>query len=74
MIQVGADEVLLSDSLEFARKAALAGVDTRLHVWAEMVHAWPLFHFQLPTAGRAAISEAGRWIAERLGTRGAADT
>jgi monoterpene epsilon-lactone hydrolase len=66
LIQVGADEVLLSDSLDFARSAALAGVDVRLHVWAEMVHAWPLFHVALPTAGLAAIEEAGDWMAGRL--------
>lgn len=65
-IQVGADEVLLSDSIEFARRAALAGVDVRLHVWADMVHAWPLFHFALPVSGLAAIDEAGAWIARRL--------
>lgn len=66
LIQVGADEVLLSDSIEFARRAALAGVDVRLHVWAGMVHAWPLFHFALPASGLAAIDEAGAWIARRL--------
>lgn len=65
-IQVGADEVLLSDSIEFARRAALAGVEVRLHVWADMVHAWPLFHFALPVSGLAAIDEAGAWIARRL--------
>ena len=65
-IQVGADEVLLSDSLEFASRAALAGVDVRLHVWADMVHAWPLFHFALPVSGLAAIDEAGSWIWRHL--------
>ncbi|RJF92355.1 alpha/beta hydrolase [Noviherbaspirillum saxi] len=68
-IQVGTDEVLLSDSLEFARRAALAGLDVRLHVWQDMVHAWPLFHTSLPSAGLAAIDEAGAWIAERLRER-----
>lgn len=66
-IQVGADEVLLSDSVEFTRRAALAGIDVRLHVWADMVHAWPLFHFALPVSGLAAIDEAGAWMARRLG-------
>lgn len=68
-IQVGADEVLLSDSLEFVRRAALAGIEVRLHVWADMVHAWPLFHFALPVSGLAAIDEAGAWISRRLGGR-----
>lgn len=66
-IQVGADEVLLSDSVEFTRRAALAGLDVRLHVWANMVHAWPLFHFALPVSGLAAIDEAGAWISRQLG-------
>jgi epsilon-lactone hydrolase len=65
MIQVGADEVLLSESLAFARKAALHGVGVRLHVWPEMIHAWPLFHAVLPQGTRA-IAEAGLWIRETL--------
>ena len=66
-IQVGSDEVLLSDSLELTRSAALSGRDVRVHVWPEMVHAWPLFHTALPTAGLKAIKEAGEWIAAQLG-------
>jgi acetyl esterase/lipase len=61
MIQVGTDEVLLSDSLAFAEKAALQGVDVR--VWPEMNHDWPLFHAVLPQGTRA-IAEAGAWIKE----------
>lgn len=66
LIQVGTDELFLSDSTAFAERAALAGLDVELHVWAEMVHAWPLFHLALPTSGPAAIAEAGAWIARRL--------
>src|SRR5208282_5901363 len=66
MIQVGTDEVLLSESLAFAEKAALQGINVRLHVWPEMVHDWPLFHAMLPQGTRA-IAEAGRWIKEILG-------
>jgi acetyl esterase/lipase len=65
-IQVGGDEVLLSDSLELSRRVALSGQDVRLHVWPEMVHAWPLFHTALPIAGLQAIKEAGEWIASHL--------
>ena len=65
-IQVGTDELFLSDSTTFAERAALAGIDVELHVRAEMVHAWPLFHLALPTSGPAAITEAGAWIARRL--------
>lgn len=66
-IQVGADEVLLSDSTRMADRAAMAGIDVTLRVWAEMVHAWPLFHHLLPENGAAGIREAGSWIAARLG-------
>ncbi|MCY1348021.1 alpha/beta hydrolase fold protein [compost metagenome] len=69
LIQVGTDEILLSDATEFARRAALERIDVRLHVRAQMAHAWPLFHPALPAAGGAAIREAGDWIAGRLGTR-----
>jgi acetyl esterase/lipase len=58
--------LLLSDSLDFARRAALEGLDVQLQVWRGMVHAWPLFHPALPTAGLGAIRKAGTWIAEKL--------
>jgi len=61
LIQVGTDEVLLSDSLTFAANAAMAGIEVKLHVWPEMPHAWPLFHTHL-RAGLAAIDETGRWM------------
>jgi epsilon-lactone hydrolase len=65
MIHVGADEVLLSESLVFAQRAALHGVGIRLHVWPQMVHDWPLFHSVLPQGIRA-IAEAGLWMREIL--------
>jgi epsilon-lactone hydrolase len=65
LIQVGGEEALLSDSLTFANRAALAGVDVKLHVWPEMPHAWPLFH-PFIRAGLAAIDEAGQWMRQRL--------
>lgn len=68
-LQVGCDEILLSDAIAFTQLAANTGLGVRLHVWPEMVHAWPLFHAALPLAGRSAITEAGDWIAGRLGTR-----
>jgi acetyl esterase/lipase len=65
LIQVGSEEVLLSDSTSFAANAALAGIEVRLHVWAEMPHAFPLFHTAL-RAGLRAIEEAGAWMAARF--------
>lgn len=66
LLQVGADEVLLSDSTGLATRAALAGVDVTLRVWPHMVHAWPAFHHRLPESGAAGIREAAAWIAARL--------
>ena len=68
LIQVGSDEVLLSDSITFANNAAMAGIEVKLHVAPEMPHAFPLFHFLL-RAGLAAIDEAGDWMRQRLGEK-----
>ncbi len=68
LIQVGSEEVLLSDSISFANNAAMAGIDVKLHVAPEMPHAFPLFHVLL-RAGLAAIDEAGDWIRQRLGEK-----
>jgi monoterpene epsilon-lactone hydrolase len=65
LIQVGTEEVLLSDSLNFANRASLAGLEVRLHVWPEMPHAWPMFH-PIIRAGLSAIDEAGQWMRQRL--------
>ena len=40
LIQVGDEEVLLSDSERFNEKALKAGVDVELRVWPEMFHVW----------------------------------
>jgi epsilon-lactone hydrolase len=65
-IQVGTEEILLSDSTTFAGKVALAGNEVKLHVWPEMPHAWPLLAFAI-RASQKAIDEAGCWIQGRLG-------
>lgn len=67
MIQVGTEEVLLSDSLTFASRAALAGLSVRLNVWSGMPHIWPYLH-EMVRAGLPAIDEAGQWIGERVAT------
>jgi acetyl esterase/lipase len=66
LIQVGSEEVLLSDSTAFANNAAMTGIDVTLRVWAGMPHAWPLFHPFL-RAGLPAIEEVGAWMRKRLG-------
>ncbi|MBP1761170.1 MAG: alpha/beta hydrolase fold-3 domain protein [Firmicutes bacterium] len=42
IIQVGNDETLRDDSVRFAEKASLAGVDVRCKVWPGMFHCFPL--------------------------------
>jgi acetyl esterase/lipase len=65
MIQVGTEEVLLSDSLTFVKRAALAGQGVRLDVWSGMPHVWPFFHAVI-RAGLPAIAEAAAWMRDRL--------
>ena len=61
LIQVGAVETLLDDSLALARVAALADVDVTVQVWPEMIHVWHVYHPVL-AAGRRAIAAGGDFI------------
>jgi acetyl esterase/lipase len=61
LIQVGAVETLLDDSLSLARLAGLADVSVDLQIWPEMIHVWHLFHPML-TAGRGAIAVGGVFV------------
>jgi acetyl esterase/lipase len=63
LIHVGADEVLLDDASALATEASRTGTDVTLRVWARMIHMFPWFHTHLQ-AGRTAIEEAGKWIAD----------
>jgi acetyl esterase/lipase len=65
LIQVGTEEVLLSDSINFANRAALAGLDVTLRVWPGMPHAWPYLD-PLAPAGIDAVDEAGQWMQRQL--------
>jgi len=67
LIQVGGAELLLEEALAFSSKLALAGVGLQLNVWQDQVHAWPLFHHEMPTDGLAAIAQGGDWIRSVLG-------
>jgi len=66
LVQVGSEEVLLSDSTMLAARAGAAKTPVTLEVWPDMVH---VFHFFYPmlTDGRAAIARMGRWVDETLG-------
>ena len=65
LIHVGAEEVLLGDSIALAAVAGAAGTGVRLEIWPEMIHVWHAFADRLAPA-REAIGVASTWIAERL--------
>lgn len=65
MIQVGNDETLLDDSVRFAEKARMAGVDVRLKVWKGMFHCFPLLAPLFDEATKA-LNEACQFIREKL--------
>jgi monoterpene epsilon-lactone hydrolase len=61
LIQVGSDEVLLSDSTTCAERARAAGVDVTLEVWPGMFHVWQFTAPIIPEAKRA-IERIGEFI------------
>jgi acetyl esterase/lipase len=65
LIQVGACETLLDDSIQLARRAGMADVPVDLQVWPEMIHIWHIFHPVLG-AGRQAIGAGGRFVRQVL--------
>jgi acetyl esterase/lipase len=64
LIQVGADEILLSDSETLQARAADQGVMAALEVWPGMIHVWHVFYAMLSGA-RDAIADAGVWMGRR---------
>ena len=64
LIQVGDEEVLLSDSERFNQKAAASGVDVELRVWPEMFHVWHTCVGLFEEAS-AAIDEMTQFIWEK---------
>jgi epsilon-lactone hydrolase len=61
LIQVGEDEILLSDATRLADKARAAGVDVSLEIWPGMWHVWHFFVPNLPEAQQA-INAIGAFI------------
>ena len=66
LIQVGSEEVLLSDSTMLAARAGAAQVAVTLEVWPGMFHVFQFFHPML-TDARSAIAGIGRWVDGVLG-------
>jgi epsilon-lactone hydrolase len=65
LIQVGSAETLLDDAVRIAGRLGEANVPTRLEIWPEMIHAWPLWSARL-AAGRKAIASVGAFVQEQL--------
>jgi monoterpene epsilon-lactone hydrolase len=61
LLQVGSDEILLSDSTELARLAKAAGVEVTLDIWTGMQHVWQYAASIIPE-GRRAIQQAATFI------------
>ena len=61
LIQVGADEILLSDSTGLAERARTAGVNVTLEVWPAMQHDWQFAASFVPEA-RQAIARIGEYV------------
>ena len=61
LIQVGSDEVLLSDCECFAEYARKSGIDVTLEVWPGMQHVWQYFASFVPES-RQAIGRIGEFI------------
>jgi acetyl esterase/lipase len=66
----GSTEILLDDSVRAHDRAQQAGTDSRIDVWPELPHVFPLFAM-LPEA-RQAVDEIARFIEERM--KAAADS
>lgn len=65
-IQVGSDEVLLSDSVELAKAARAAGVFVKLEEWPGMWHVWHAFCHWMPES-RDAIKRIGEFTEVTFG-------
>lgn len=65
LIQVGDDEILLSDSTRFAEKLAAQGIDVELEIWPGMWHVFQMFVGKMPES-RAGIRKIAAYIKKRF--------
>ncbi|MBN1207812.1 MAG: alpha/beta hydrolase [Myxococcaceae bacterium] len=68
LVQVGDQEILLSDSTRLAERAKGAGVEVELEIWPELWHVWHLFAPVLPDAN-AAFDRIGAFVRGKLSAR-----
>jgi acetyl esterase/lipase len=64
-IQVGDDEILLSDSTRLAEKMKAADLDVEIEIWPEMWHVFQLFIGKMPESRRA-IRRIGAYLKTRM--------
>jgi acetyl esterase/lipase len=64
-IQVGEDEILLSDSTRVAEKVKQAGGKVELEIWPGMWHVFQVFVHQMPES-QAAIAKLGAYVRKVL--------
>lgn len=64
-LSAGGAEILMQDALIFARNAAKAGVDVRLHIGKDMIHTYPLDLWDYPEAMEA-FEEIELFIRQQL--------
>ncbi len=64
-IQVGDDEILLSDAERIAAACIAAGIDVELEIWPEMWHVFQVFTRKMPES-RQAIDKMGAYIQTRF--------
>jgi monoterpene epsilon-lactone hydrolase len=68
LLQVAAGEILLDDSVNIARMAAMAGVATKLEIWPGMTHQWQLYPEVLPQAA-VALQHDANFLRAHFGDR-----
>lgn len=61
LIQVGDDEILLSDSTRLAEKLEAEGIEVELEVWPHMWHVFQMFIRKMPESG-AAVARIAAYI------------
>ena len=64
LIQVGSDEILISDATRFAEKAQNSEVDVSLEIWDEMFHVFQLISF-LPET-KEALAQITNFTAQNI--------
>ena len=61
LIQVGDDEILLSDSTRLAQKLEAEGIEVQLEIWPHMWHVFQMFIRKMPES-RAAVVKIAEYV------------